>query len=59
MGDQEDWAPRIAQGKDVLYQHSIEGYSGDKGAMPARGGAPSLSDDEMKAAVDYLVSQSQ
>lgn len=59
VGDKEDWGPRIAQGKDVLYQHSIEGYNGDKGAMPARGGAPSLSDDEMKAAVDYLVSQSQ
>jgi cytochrome c5 len=58
-GDQADWTPRIAQGMDVLYMHSIEGYTGEKGVMPARGGSASLSDDDVKAAVDYMVAQSK
>ncbi|MCA0174732.1 MAG: c-type cytochrome [Proteobacteria bacterium] len=58
-GDKADWAPRIAQGKDVLYKHAIEGYTGAKGMMPARGGNTSLSDDEVKMAVDYQVSINQ
>ena len=57
-GDKDDWGPRIAQGKDTLYKHAIEGFTGAKGVMPARGGASSLSDDEVKSAVDYMVSQS-
>ncbi|MBS0346625.1 MAG: cytochrome c5 family protein [Proteobacteria bacterium] len=59
LGDKADWGPRIAQGKDVLYKHAIEGFNGSKGAMPAKGGNPSLSDEEMKAAVDYIVGKSQ
>ena len=58
-GDQADWAPRIAQGVDVLYQHSIEGYTGAKGVMPPRGGFANLSDDEVKASVDYMVALSK
>ena len=57
-GDKADWAPRIAQGKDTLYKHAIEGFTGSKGMMPARGGAASLSDDEVKAAVDFMADQS-
>lgn len=58
-GDLADWGPRIAQGVDVLYKHAIEGYTGAKGVMPARGGAAALADDEVKAAVDYMVEQSK
>ena len=58
-GDKADWAPRIAQGMDVLYQHSIEGFTGAKGMMPARGGSTTLSDDEVKASVDYMVALSK
>lgn len=58
-GDKADWGPRIAQGKDVLYKHAIEGFTGAKGMMPARGGNSALSDDEVKAAVDYQVSLNQ
>lgn len=58
-GDKADWAPRIAQGNDVLYKHALEGFNGAKGAMPARGGSPALKDDEVKAAVDYMVAQSR
>ena len=57
-GNKDDWGPRIAQGKDMLYQHAIEGYTGQKGMMPPRGGNAALSDDEVKAAVDYMVSKS-
>ena len=55
-GDEADWGPRRAQGNDVLYRHAIEGYNGSKGMMPARGGSTALSDDEVKAAVDYMAS---
>ncbi len=58
-GDKADWGPRIAQGKDMLYTHALEGYNGNAGAMPARGGNLNLSDDDVKAAVDYMVAQSQ
>lgn len=58
-GDKADWGPRIAQGNDVLYKHAIEGYTGAKGMMPPRGGGASLTDDEVKAAVDYMVNQSR
>lgn len=53
--DKADWAPRIAQGVDVLNKHAIEGYTGAKGLMPARGASTTLTDDEVKAAVDYMV----
>lgn len=58
-GDQADWAPRISQGMDVLYKHATEGFTGAKGVMPARGGAATLTDDDVKAAVDYMVEQSK
>lgn len=58
-GNKEEWAPRIAQGMDVLYKHAIEGYTGEKGMMPAKGGNPSLSDENTKAAVDYMVELSR
>lgn len=47
-----DWAPRVATGKDALYASALKG----KGAMPPKGGS-SLSDDEIKGAVDYILSQ--
>ncbi len=54
FGDQAAWAPRIAQGLDTLYEHAIKGYQGKNGVMPAKGGS-SASDDEVKAAVRYIV----
>lgn len=58
-GDKADWGPRIAQGSDVLYKHALEGFTGAKGMMPARGGNATLKDDEVKAAVDYMVALSK
>ncbi|MBL8458412.1 cytochrome c5 family protein [Zoogloea sp.] len=59
LGDKADWGPRIAQGNDTLYKHAIEGFNGAKGAMPAKGGNPALSDDDMKAVVDFMVAKAQ
>lgn len=58
-GDKADWAPRIAQGIELLNKHAIEGFTGAKGQMPARGGNPALKDDEVKAAVAYMADQSR
>jgi cytochrome c5 len=58
-GDKADWGPRIAQGKDTLYQHAIAGYQGKKGMMPPKGGNTAIPDADVKAAVDFMVDQSK
>jgi cytochrome c5 len=58
-GDKAAWKDRIAQGNDTLYKHAIKGYTGKKGVMPAKGGRADLSDDAVKAAVDYMVAESK
>lgn len=51
-GNADQWAPRIAQGKATLYRHAIEGLNG---VMPPRGTCANCSDDELHAAVDYMI----
>lgn len=51
LGDKAAWAPRIKAGINVLHDTAIKG----KGAMPPKGGNAALSDDAVKAAVDYMV----
>ena len=58
-GDAVAWSPRIEKGVDVLYANAINGYTGEMGMMPAKGGNPALSDDEVKAAVDYIISETK
>ena len=53
---QADWTARIAQGNDVLYKHAIEGYQ-NVGMMPAKGGNPALTDEQVKATVDWMLAQ--
>ncbi|QWT47203.1 c-type cytochrome [Azospira inquinata] len=55
IGDKAAWGPRIAQGKEALYHSALNG----KNSMPARGGSATLTDDEVKGAVDYLISQAK
>ncbi len=51
FGSKPLWAKRIAQGKDTMYANAINGLRG----MPARGGYAQLTDEEVKAATDYMV----
>jgi cytochrome c5 len=59
VGDAAAWGPRIAQGKDTLYKHAIEGYQGETGVMPPKGGRTDISDELVRAAVDHMVEQSR
>lgn len=54
--DSAAWGPRLAQGKDILYRHAIEGYTGSAGVMPAKGGRADLPDDLIRQAVDHMAS---
>jgi cytochrome c5 len=58
VGDKAAWAPRIQQGAATLYDHAIKGFQGKSGMMPPKGGS-SASDDEIKAAVDYMIAGSK
>ena len=49
------WAARTAQGMDTLIKHAIEGYQGQAGMMPARGGNPALSDEQVAVTVQWMV----
>ncbi len=53
IGDAAGWAPRIEQGYDTLVQHAINGIR----TMPAKGGNPGLSDQEVARAVAYMANQ--
>jgi cytochrome c5 len=54
-GDKAAWGPRIAKGKDMLYQHAEQGFTGTAGVMPAKGGRMDAPDALVKQAVDYMV----
>jgi len=58
VGDANAWTDRIAQGFDSMVDHAINGFQGSQGMMPAKGGNPALSDDEIRAAVEYMVVES-
>ncbi|HPE61473.1 MAG TPA: c-type cytochrome [Thiolinea sp.] len=51
LGDKAAWEPRLAAGMETVYAYSINGLN----VMPPKGGNPALSDDEVKAAVDWMV----
>jgi cytochrome c5 len=51
LGDKAAWAPRVAGGKEALFAAVVKG----KGAMPPKAGAADLKDDDIKAAIDYML----
>lgn len=53
LGDSASWVGHLDKGMETLYEGAIRGI----GAMPARGGNPRLSDEEIEAIVDYMVEQ--
>ena len=58
-GDTAAWAPRIAQGIDVVTKNSIAGFTGKAGIMPAKGGNASLTDAEVTSAVAFMTDKSK
>ncbi len=55
--DHSHWDKRIAQGTETLYKHAIEGFTGpDGGIMPPKGGNPALSEEQIHATVDWMLS---
>ena len=59
LGDKADWGPRLAQGEDTLVKHATEGFQGQKGVMPPKGGRVDISDEAIKAAVEFMMSKAQ
>jgi cytochrome c5 len=57
LGEPQQWADRLAKGMDVLNDHALNGFQGEVGFMPAKGGRLDLSDDEVVAAVQFMVEQ--
>lgn len=57
FADKAAWAPRIAKGTEALYQSAINGVAGT--AMTPKGSCMNCSEDELKAAVDYMVETAQ
>lgn len=51
LGDKAAWGPRVGAGRDALVATVVKG----KGAMPPRAGVAALKDDEIKAAVDFML----
>ncbi len=58
-GDKAAWAPRIAQGVEVVTKNSIAGFTGKAGMMPAKGGNPALTDEQITNAVAYIIDKSK
>lgn len=57
LADKGQWAARIAKGVDTLYASALNGVQGSAGVMPPKGGNLTLSDAEVRAAVDYMVAR--
>jgi len=55
IGNKKMWSKRLPQGEDLLIEHAINGYE----LMPAKGGRSDLSDEDIAAAVRYMMSQVQ
>ncbi|RNF83729.1 c-type cytochrome [Montanilutibacter psychrotolerans] len=53
--DKAHWAARIGQGTETLHKHAIEGFTGSAGVMPAKGGNPALTDEQVVATVDWML----
>ena len=57
VGDAAAWKPRISQGTATLFEHAINGFQGKTGVMPPKGGNPALTDEQVKAAVQWMAAQ--
>jgi cytochrome c5 len=57
VGEAEVWKERLSKGINAMVAIVIEGVQGYSGAMPPRGGNPDLSDEQIRAAVQYMLDQ--
>ncbi|MBE0595885.1 MAG: cytochrome c5 family protein, partial [Desulfuromonadales bacterium] len=55
--NRELWQERLAKGMPALIENSINGFQGNLGVMPPKGGAQSLTDEQVASAVAYMVEQ--
>ena len=49
------WENRLKQGISKVHKHAVDGFTGQTGFMPPKGGNMELTDDEVKAAVDFML----
>ena len=49
------WAPRLAQGIEVIQGHVMNGYQGETDFMPPKGGRLDFTDEEILAAIDFML----
>lgn len=59
VGDKAAWTARNAQGMETLVSHAINGYQGNDGVMPAKGGRTDLSDEAVSNAVAFMAESSR
>lgn len=59
FGDAGAWSDRVSKGMDTLTEHAIKGFQGSAGYMPPKGGRADLSDEAVRAAVEYMVDGSK
>jgi len=55
LGIAEDWTSRLSKGREILYRNAIEGFAGETGVMPPKGGFDELSDEQVRDIVDFMV----
>ena len=57
ISDKSAWTARVSEGLETLIKHATEGYTGKSGIMPPKGGNPALTDEQIKATVQWMVDQ--
>ncbi len=57
LDNKDSWTLRLEKGIEAMYENAIKGFQGETGYMPAKGGFADLSDEQIRAVVDYMVQQ--
>lgn len=53
----EAWSERREKGVDTLVQHAVQGFQGNAGYMPAKGGRPDLTEEQVRVTVEWMLAQ--
>jgi len=59
LDDKATWKTRLLLGEATLIKHAIEGFQGDAGMMPPKGGRMDLSDEDVAAAVRFMLAEAE